>query len=121
MSQIPWVAEDWLGIESRDPLERLCLRWRSYLRSGMQSGDVIFVRYEDFNEDKLNVIRGLARQLGLAFNEQRVNARKELQISRARKYPPRGNGSWKGELNPEQVRTIERLCGEEMVRWGYLA
>ena len=121
LSAIPWVAEDWLRLQSEDPLERLCLRWRSYLRSAEQADDVIFIRYEDFYHDKVETIRVLARRLDLPFNEQRVTDRQDLQISRARKYAPRGPGSWNGELSPQQVRHIERSCADEMGRWGYAA
>lgn len=121
LSEIPWVAEDWLGLPSEDPLERLCLRWCSYLRTAEKADDVIFIRYEDFCDDKVETIRVLAGRLGLPFNEQRVMDRKDLQISRARKYAPRGPGSWNGELSPEQVRRIEHHCADEMERWGYAA
>ena len=119
MSKIPWVAEDWLGIRSTDPLERLCLRWKAYLSAGTEAEDVIFIRYEDFYADKASTIRDLAGRLRLPYNERRVDARKDMQISRVRKYAPRGPGSWKAELPVEQVRTVERLCAQEMSSWGY--
>ena len=123
LSRIPWVAEDWLGIRSSDPIERLCMRWKAYLEAGSNVGGVLFVRYEDFCKDKLGTIRDLADQLGLPFNANRVDERKDQQISHpaVRDYQPRGPGAWKtGLLANEQVRTIERLCAEEMKRWGYL-
>jgi hypothetical protein len=118
-ARIPWVAEDWLGISSADPVERLCLRWKAYLRSASDASDVTFVRYEDFYLDKLGTIRDLARTLDLPFNQARVEARKDEQISRVRGYQPRGPGSWQVDLTEPQVRRIEDLCSNEMAIWGY--
>ena len=120
-SDIPWVSEDWLGIGSRDPLERLCLRWMMYLHSASEAGDVVFVRYEDFYHDKLGTIGDLAERLGLPLNAERVAERKDTQISKARGYEPRGPGTWKESLASDQVRTIERICADEMKDWGYVA
>jgi len=119
-ARIPWVYEDWLEIPNSDPVERLCMRWKAYLRSGSNAQDVVFIRYEDFYADKLLVIHDLAGLLGLPFNEERVAARKDEQISRARHYIPRGPGGWSDDLTPEQVQTIERLCADEMRTWNYL-
>jgi hypothetical protein len=117
---IPWVTEDWLRLPSADPVERLCLRWRIYLQTAMRAGDVDFVRYEDFAADKVATIRDLAAGLGLPFSEERVMARKDEQVSRARDYAPAGPGAWRDTLVDDQVRTIERLCEDEMRRWRYL-
>lgn len=119
-SGIPWVSEDWLEIPSSDPVERLCLRWQAYLQTASRAGDVLFVRYEDFYGDKVGTIRDLAERFGLPFSEERVLARKDEQISRARHYMPAGPGAWRDSLLEEQVRTVERLCGDEMRRWCYL-
>jgi hypothetical protein len=119
-SRIPWVTEDWIELPSSDPLERLCLRWRAYLRSATGAGDIDFVRYEDFSADKVGTIRDLAARFGLPFDEARVLAHKDEQISRARDYVPAGPGAWRETLTDSQVRTIERLCGEEMRTWRYL-
>lgn len=120
LSHIPWVTEDWLAIPNSDPVERLCARWKAYLRSGSRSPDVVFVRYEDFWEDKTGTVQKLASQLGLPMNADRVDARKDEQISRARHYTPRGPGTWRADLLPRQVDTIVQLCMEEMHEWRYL-
>ena len=119
-SDIPWVSEDWLGIPNVDPVERLCLRWKSYLRSASDAGDVLFVRYEDFYDDKLATIGDMAGRLGLPFDAERVAARKDTQISGVRGYVPRGPGTWKESLANDQVSTVERICADEMKEWGYL-
>jgi hypothetical protein len=119
-SAIPWVAEDWLDLAGTDPVERLCLRWKAYLESATKAGDVDFVRYEDFSADKVATIRELASRFGLPFSEDRVLARKDDQISRARHYVPAGPGAWRDSLPEEQVRTVERTCEDEMRRWRYL-
>jgi hypothetical protein len=119
-NDIPWVSEDWLGIPERDPVARLCLRWKAYLQSATEAGDVIFVRYEDFCGDKMGVIRGLAERIDLPVTEERVRARKDDQLAKARDYLPRGPGSWRDDLSSEDVSTIEGRCSDEMRRWHYL-
>ena len=48
LSTIPWVRQTWLGLTASDPVERLALRWKSYLNNASEIEDVVFVRYEDF-------------------------------------------------------------------------
>lgn len=119
---IPWVTEDWLGIPNQDPVERLCVRWKEYLRLAVEAEGVEFLRYEDFCADKLGTIRELASAMGLPFNESRVGKLADVQLmhSSVRDYKPKGPGGWKtGLLTKGDIDKIESICRPEMERWDY--
>lgn len=122
LSSIPWVAESWLGIQSRDPVVRLALRWRTYLRQSQRVPGVTYVRYEDFYEDKVGFVMRLASKLGIRVDEGRVTRLCDRQASGSsvRDYPPEGPGAWRrGLLNERDVKAIEETCGHEMRQWNY--
>lgn len=122
LAGIPWVTEDWLGIPERDPVGRLALRWRAYVRAATSAGDVAFLKYEDFWVDKVATVRDLAERLELPFDAERVTRLRDLQLSHpsVRAYEPIGPGGWRdGPLREEHLRVIESRCAEEMERWGY--
>lgn len=122
LSQISWVRENWLGITNTDPVERLALRWKKYLDIVSELDDIIYVKYEDFCQNKVESIKNLADQTGLTFNRDRVEKLCDKQLCRqsVRAYKPLGPGGWQtGILTEEHIRTIEDICREEMLRWGY--
>jgi hypothetical protein len=124
LKDIPWVTENWLSISNNDPIERLALRWQTYLTRAQQQKNVIFVKYEDFCKDKVKTIGELAKEVNLPFNEQRVTKLCESQLSHksVRAYKPTGPGGWRdGKLTDEEIQRIERICSTEMKEWGYRA
>lgn len=124
LARIPWSSETWLGLTSTDPVERLASRWRIYMSLAGQDPGVVFLRYEDFCADKVGAIERLARQVGLPFNGERVNRLADQQLSRpaTRNYTPRGPGGWRnGILSSDQIACVEKICLQEMGKWGYEA
>lgn len=122
LSKIDWCAQTWLGITSEDPIVRLALRWRIYLRKSMQTSGVIYVRYEDFCKDKVGFIRSLSKQVGVECNEGFVDRYCNQQASHpaSRAYAPTGPGGWKrGPLATDDILKIEDICSEEMRLFGY--
>ena len=81
-----------VGIDSVDPVECLAKRWKTYLHASMQVEGVVYVKYEEFCEDKVGVISTLCEKLGLPFNEERVTQLCDIQLSHAsvRAYRPSG-------------------------------
>lgn len=121
-NDIPWTDVSWLGVDSIDPIECLAKRWKAYLNAAMQVDGVVFVRYEDFCQDKVGVISELCETLGLPFDEVRVTQLCDIQLSHAsvRAYRPSGPGGWKHSiLEQEHIQKIENICRKEMLEWGY--
>ena len=120
--KIPWVDVQWLGIDCADPVECLAERWKAYLNAATAYEVTYFLKYEEFCLDKVGVISSLCEKLALPFNEARVSQLCDIQLSHAsvRAYRPGGPGGWKHSiLRPQDIRTIETVCGDEMLRWGY--
>ncbi len=119
---IPWVDVQWLGIDCVDPVECLAKRWKAYINAATKHEVVYFLKYEDFCQDKVGVISVLCEKLALPFNEARVTQLCDIQLSHAsvRSYRPGGPGGWKNSiLLQKDIRTIEKVCGDEMLEWGY--
>lgn len=119
---IPWTDVQWLGVDCDDPVERLAKRWKAYLNAAMQVDGVVFVKYEEFCQNKIGVILELCEALGLPFDEARVTQLCDMQLSHAsvRAYRPIGPGGWKHSiLEQKHIQKIENICREEMLEWGY--
>jgi hypothetical protein len=122
LSDISWCKENWLGISSKDPIERLSIRWKIYINSAMAKDNILFIRYEDFFADKVNTIKHLALRLGLPFNKDRAEKLCGNQLCHisVRNYKPSGPGGWNtGILRHEHIEKIERICKDEMIYWKY--
>lgn len=122
LSTISWCKENWLKIPEKNPIDRLSIRWKKYLNSAMACDEIIFVRYEDFCNNKVGVIKNLASKVGLPFNETRVRELCDTQLSHAsvRNYFPKGDGAWKhGKLKQSHIAQIEKICRNEMIKWKY--
>ncbi|MDH5387400.1 MAG: GNAT family N-acetyltransferase [Gammaproteobacteria bacterium] len=119
---IPWTDVQWLGVDCADPVERLAQRWKAYLTAAMKVDGVIFIKYEDFCQDKVGVISSLCKTLNLPFDKARVTQLCDIQLSHAsvRAYRPSGPGGWQHSiLEREHIEKIETICKEEMLKWGY--
>lgn len=122
LTDVSWSKENWLGIQETDPVIRLALRWRTYLRCAESVPDVIFVRYEDFCADKPGTIQDLATAMEIPYDLDRVIALQNQQLSHVsvRDYKPAGPGGWRlGILEPQHINKIESACQAEMSRWHY--
>lgn len=121
-ASVSWVKETWLGIEEKDPVARLAIRWRTYLRKSLLVPGVTYVRYEDFCANKVEIISSLASSLDIEIDEVhlRENCDRQASDSDARAYLPKGPGSWQHEyLSEQDVRIIQDICGAEMQKWNY--
>lgn len=122
LANVSWVKENWLEICETDPIKRLALRWRTYLRCAESVNNVIFIRYEDFCSDKAGTIRDLAEAMEISVDMDRIRGLQDHQLSHSsvRNYKPSGPGGWRtGLLGPQEIKTIESTCRDEMFRWGY--
>ena len=120
--KIPWTKVKWLGIESDDPVACLAQRWKLYLNAAKKIDDIVFVKYEDFCQDKVGVIEDLCDKLQLPFDKSRVMQLCDTQLSHTsvRAYRPTGPGGWRHSILEEKhVRLIEEICKDEMTDLGY--
>lgn len=122
LHKIPWADISWLGINNDDPIESLALRWKIYLNKAEIEQDIIFVKYEDYYNDKFGTIKYLCDILKLSFNEKRFKELSDQQLSHksVRYYKPKGPGGWKNSiLRREDISKVEIICKEDMRKWGY--
>lgn len=123
LNEIDWVSQDWLSIKETDPVARLAHRWRIYLEQSLLVPDVVYVRYEDFCADKVETIRALADQVGVAFDRTQPHHRLDAQASDedARDYRPTGSGGWRTSpfVSESDVKIVESICGNLMQKYSY--
>ncbi len=114
---------EWLGVQTANRVEALAWKWRRYLETALMyrdtGEDVVFLRYEDFVQDKTGTLRETAERLGLAFDEESV--RPLLDRQHRKRWSPTiaGPQRWRKDLEAHEVREIERICGPLMEICGY--
>lgn len=104
----------WLGLGGDNYIEMLAGRWNFttdlYERHAERS---TLVRFEDFLDDKVGVIRALAGTLGMT-------ERRDIAADVDTPFQPPGDRSvrWQDYFG-ENLARIERLCGGRMPRFDY--
>lgn len=120
-----YLTVEWMGTPSRipDEVSLLAWRWRRYLEMGMRyqesGGDIQFISYEDFYEDKLTTITELATRLNIPFDTVKVRDRLDVQYRKTWSNTIRGAGRWKEDLSTEEITIVEDICGDLMEVWGF--
>jgi hypothetical protein len=105
----------WLGVEGATYIDQLAGRWCLAADAYLQHrGEMLLIRYEDFEADKPGTIAQLAKTLGLP-------ARHDVGAQADRQFQPRGNRSvsWREFFGARNLDRIERICGEQMEMLGY--
>lgn len=103
------------GHKGNNYIENLALRCRKFFQIYLKyQTEVIPVRYEDFNQDKVETIQNLAAELGLKII-QNIDRVKDVQ------FQPKGNPTVDLDafFGAENLKIIQNICGEEMTAVGY--
>jgi hypothetical protein len=109
------IDSRWLGVKGNSYIDYLAERWNMavdvYLNNEV---DMILVRYEDFNKDKVKSIAKLARELELT-------GKCDISDSVDIQFQPAGNRavSWKKFFGEKNLLKINRRCSERMKLLGY--
>lgn len=110
------IDNDWLGIDSRNYIESLSMRWNKAVSVYLENKNYFtLIKYEDFLENKTQTISELANQLSL-----KVSGSIEEQLDLP--FQPPGDNSlplsiFFGEKNLE---LIEATCQKGMKQLNYL-
>ncbi len=118
-----FLNTEWLNIKMDNAVEKLAMRWRRYLELAMayqkNDGDIVFVRYEDFFDNKINTIKKISKQLNFSFDEKKIFDKIENQFRKSWDNRIRGPGRWKTDLSASEVNKIDKICGKLMRIWDY--
>ena len=106
----------WLGIPYEHYIESLAARWVKFADIYLNnSTDFELVRYEDFLTNKVDCIERLALNLGIEKKGEIVD---KLNIQ----FQPKGdkNVSWIDFFGEENLKKIDKICYNQMVKFNYL-
>jgi hypothetical protein len=113
----------WLGIHVTDRVEAISWRWRKYLECALQylsgGGKVVFIKYEDFYDDRLGTLVKCTERLSIRFSSAKVRPFLEVQFRKDWDKTIRGAGRWQSDLDDLDVQKTMRICGDLMRTWGY--
>lgn len=96
-------------------IQRLAHRWLVCAKTYQKyQQDLQLIRYEDFNQNKVETIQNLAQNLGLTITgdiTQAVN----------KQYQPKGDRTvtWLEFFGQDNLAQIEAICGEKMLDFHY--
>jgi hypothetical protein len=104
----------WLGHCPRNHVDALAFRWKLAARIYLKNpNEFLLVKYEDFLEDKVRVIRRLARDLGLA-RVQDIGQKVSEQFQNQGTRP----ASWTQYFGPN-LDLVKSVCSKEAGDLGY--
>jgi hypothetical protein len=103
--------------------ETLARSWDAVYRNVfLQLEKPLIVRYEDLRREPRRHVGEMLALLGLDWTPQmeRVLAAEEVFLTHGTSSSPEASlGRWRTELPAEDVRVVERICGETMERFAY--
>ena len=104
-----------LGLDGDTYIAVAAERWNQAADAYLDHRDeMVLVRYEDFVEDKVEVIAGLAEQLQLP-------PATDIADSVDRQFQPPGNSQvdWRTFFGERNLSHIETICASRMAHFGY--
>lgn len=105
----------WKNEEGFNYISQQALRWNETVESYLKHQDkCILVKYEDFVNDKENVIEELAISL-------KIKKKKDIESILNKQFQPKGNRniSWEDFFEKKNLSKIEKICGETLIKLGY--
>lgn len=105
----------WMGLKGNTYIEHLALRWNRAVATYLQNKEsMVLVRYEDFNANKVQVIRKAARDLNVSY----IN---EIENDIDKQYQPKGDGDvdWLDFYGIQNLQIIENICYKYMHQLDY--
>ncbi|MFC1824276.1 sulfotransferase domain-containing protein [Thermodesulfobacteriota bacterium] len=109
------INNRWLGIDSGNYIEILAARWKLASEVYLKNAEnMILIRYEDFNENKVEEISHLAKKLSYPLIND-ISSLVDIQ------YQPRGDREviWEEFFGYKNLKKIETICDESMKRFTY--
>ncbi|MGD8751619.1 MAG: sulfotransferase [Anaerolineales bacterium] len=109
------IDNRWLGIESDHYIESLSARWNLAVDIySKNSSRMLLIKYEDFLDDKILMIKSIANQL----NIQQKNS---ISNFVDKQFQPRGDRTIKVRefFGFENLKIIENTCHKQMCELGY--
>ena len=115
---------EWLNAQPKTLVESLALRWKLYLDKALAfqevySDRIMFVRYEDFTEDKLATIFNLCQFLNLNFDAKLIQGSLNRQFRKSWSSKIKGKGRYINDLSKEETELIENICCQHMLNFNY--
>ncbi len=119
-----FVSVDWLGIKPHNPLEALAYRWKRYLDIAIEyheknPDDILFVKYEDFLENKSEVIKMLSSFCGYQPDINIIEQLKDRQFRKSWSDTIAGAKRYEKELSADQINLISSICAEYIKYFKY--
>ena len=105
----------WMGITSNHYIDQLAERWNLTSDVYLESrDDILMCKYETFLQDKQAEIIRLAQALDLPTKHDIAD-----KVDRPFQPPGDHNVTWLDFFGKENIRRIERICGDRMKVLGY--
>lgn len=117
---------NWLNISVNSLEEAVAWRWRKYLEAAMEFNNskqgkdkVIFIRYEDFNTDKVKNLNFLANSLNIEISSEKLAPFLDKQFKKVWSNKIRGESRWQEDITGSEATLVFDICKQQMNRWGY--
>ena len=86
--------------------------------------DVFVIRYEDLVDNGYTVVRDLCEFLGLEFSESMLFPEETntsfKEIKKRKGIYKDSKEKWREVLANEDIKTVERICSDIMLEFGYI-
>ena len=118
-----YVNINFLNLKGKNQCENISYRWNAYLNSAKNYnkiyGDVLFIRYEDFLENKLSILDKIAKFCNVNHDSSLIVNEIDKQINKSWSNKIKGKDRYVNELTPDEINTISKITYENMKLFNY--
>jgi hypothetical protein len=114
---------NFLNLKGKNQCENIALRWNAYLNCvkdyNDNYGDVLFVKYEDFLEDKLQMLENIASFCDIKINSAAIIGDLDKQINKSWSSKIKGKSRYIDDLNSDEIETVTSITQKNMKLFNY--
>lgn len=118
-----YININFLNLKGKNQCENIALRWDAFLNCAKDYnevyGDVLFIRYEDFLEDKLMILRKIADFCNTNFESSKIIDELDKQVNKSWSHEIKGKGRYMKDLTPHEINCITEITFENMKLFNY--
>ncbi|MGM0932665.1 MAG: sulfotransferase family protein [Bacteroidota bacterium] len=119
-----YINTHFLKVKGKSVCENIGLRWVKYLESAklfetQHPKDIMFIRYEDFLEDKTKVLNLIAEFTSMKIDLSLIKEDMENQANKSWSNKIEGAGRYIRDLEPEETQKINEIAKKGMKEYNY--
>lgn len=116
-----FINISWMSLQPNNLIESLSMRWRQYMieaeKYSQNNKNIIFVKYEDFQADKLDFMLNLGERLDIKMDKDLISNKLDMQYRKSWSGKISGAKRYTNDLSVKDIQVIENICKNHIEKY----